>query len=325
MEIEDASLTLFFTQDVGLQTWADVGNIDRELELYKRLTNYLNQVNMVTYGGLSDLNYAKKAENINILPIIWHNKQIITILHLLAKYFSEIKNSSVLKTNQILGSEIPLWLKKRFRKKLIVRCGYLHSQFIKKQTKNKLIRMNAYNLERDAFTFADMGVVSSPRDRDYVITRYKIASEKIKVIPNYVITNRFKPLPQIPKKYDLVFLGRSGSQKNLENLLKAIIYLNKTEKHEISLLMAGGCCYDHTIKEIIDSYGLNVILKGSVPNFELPKIINQARLFILPSYYEGHPKALLEAMSCGMPCIGTDVTGISEDIEHLITRFLVVS
>lgn len=322
MEIGDASLTLFFTQGVGLKTWAEVGNIDRELELYKRLSAHLKQVCMVTYGGKNDLGYSKEVGDIKILPITWHNKRTITILHLLMKYYSEVKDSSILKTNQILGSEIPLWFKKRFKKKIIVRCGYLHSQFTNKQTENKVTRMKAYKLERDAFSFTDMGVVSSSRDRDYVIIRYNIEPEKITVVPNYVITDLFKPLPEIQKKYDLVFLGRSGKQKNLDNLLNAIYYLNKTEKRAVSLLMVGGCCFDRKIKETIERYKLNVTLNGNVPNFELPQIFNQAKLFILPSYFEGHPKALLEAMSCGIPCIGTDVTGIREDIEHLVTGYL---
>jgi glycosyltransferase involved in cell wall biosynthesis len=54
----------------------------------------------------------------------------------------------------------------------------------------------------------------------------------------------------------------------------------------------------------------------------LPYVLNQAKVFILPSYYEGHPKALLEAMSCGLSCIGSDVTGIREDIEHIKTGYL---
>ena len=45
-------------------------------------------------------------------------------------------------------------------------------------------------------------------------------------------------------------------------------------------------------------------------------------VFILPSYYEGHPKVLLEAMSCGLPCIGTNVRGIREDVEHMKTGYL---
>jgi glycosyltransferase involved in cell wall biosynthesis len=45
-------------------------------------------------------------------------------------------------------------------------------------------------------------------------------------------------------------------------------------------------------------------------------------MFILPSHYEGHPKTLLEAMSCGLPVVGTDVPGIRELIVHGETGYL---
>jgi glycosyltransferase involved in cell wall biosynthesis len=136
-----------------------------------------------------------------------------------------------------------------------------------------------------------------------------------------VLTDVFKPLLERQKNYDLVFVGRGGDQKNLVNLLKAINYL-ATEKHAISLLMVGPCCYEKKILQLIDRYGLDATLKGVQPHFKLPKLLNQARIFILPSYYEGHPKTLLEAMSCGLPCIGTDVSGIRDDINHLHTGYL---
>ena len=46
MELENTSLTLFFTGGVSLKTWAEVGNLDRELEIYKRLSKKLKNVNI---------------------------------------------------------------------------------------------------------------------------------------------------------------------------------------------------------------------------------------------------------------------------------------
>ena len=62
--------------------------------------------------------------------------------------------------------------------------------------------------------------------------------------------------------------------------------------------------------------GINVEFLGNIPNNELPNILNQHEVFILPSLYEGMPKTLLEAMACGLPVIGTDVGGIREIVEH---------
>lgn len=320
MELADTTLTLFFTKRMSLKNWADIGIIDRELALYKRLTTHLNRVNMVTYGGYKDKTYSDRLETIELLPVTWHNR-VSPIIQLLIKHFPKVKNTDILKTNQIQGSEIPIWFKKKFRKKLIVRCGYLYSRhMIKRHRKENLIRA-AIKLEQKAFTSADIGVVTSAWQREIVVNRYQLDPVKVKVIPNYIITDVFKPIPKKPKKYDLIFIGRGSRQKNIENLLQAINSLKK-EKQNVSLVMVGSCCYESIILRLIDKYALDVKLMGLVPNFELPKIINQAKVFILPSYFEGHPKALLEAMSCGIPCIGSNTTGIREDIEHLGTGYL---
>lgn len=82
----DTTLTLFFIGGVSLNTWAELGNLDRELELYKRLSNKLKRINFVTCE-------TKKIKY---------------------KHTGFELNTNILKTNQILGSEIPLWFKKTF-------------------------------------------------------------------------------------------------------------------------------------------------------------------------------------------------------------------
>ena len=60
----------------------------------------------------------------------------------------------------------------------------------------------------------------------------------------------------------------------------------------------------------------SIEFKGRVPNQDLPIELNKALIFCLPSFYEGCPKALLEAMSCSLPCIGTNTEGIKEIITE---------
>jgi len=61
---------------------------------------------------------------------------------------------------------------------------------------------------------------------------------------------------------------------------------------------------------------------GCVLHDELPQIFSRYTYYVLPSYYEGLPKTLLEAMACGCVCIGTDVAGIGTIIEDGKTGFL---
>ncbi|GAF74148.1 unnamed protein product, partial [marine sediment metagenome] len=306
--LENLTLTFFFTAGVGLHDWADIGSLERELEFYRRLARRLKRVNLVTYGGKADLLLARKIPELNVLASKWYPRQELTTLHILLKYCPQILSSDILKTNQIRGSQIPIWIKKFFKKKLIIRCGFLHSFFTKKQTSDKNRIADAVTLERKAFTAADVVIVTSSWQRDIVINEYDLASDKIKVIPNYVITDVFRPKPEVRKKYDLVFVGRGDSQKNLTNLLEALNYLKSKEKF-ISLLMIGECSNNKKIREMAQEKCLEVTFRDNIPNFELPDILNQARVFILPSHYEGHPKALIEAMSCALPCIGTNVMG----------------
>jgi glycosyltransferase involved in cell wall biosynthesis len=314
-------LALFFTKKTSLATWDRVGNLDREIAIYKQLSNTLKEVSFVTYGGKEDLNFSGKLDSIKLMPIKWHKREIFTTLELILKYYPEIRKIDVLKTNQINGAETPIWIKRKLGKKLITRCGYLYSYFIQKRTSDKEKIENAIRLEREAFKFADVGIVTSKWQKDIVVKNYNIKEEKIEVIPNYVITDIFKPNPALPKEFDLVYIGRSGEQKNLENLLKALNFLKRKNK-DLSLLLIGGGYGDKQLRKIAAQYAINVTFKQNIPNFKLPMFLNRAKIFILPSNYEGHPKSLIEAMSCGLPCIGTNVVGIKENTIHMETGYL---
>ena len=61
---------------------------------------------------------------------------------------------------------------------------------------------------------------------------------------------------------------------------------------------------------------------GRKSNDDLPALINEYDIVILPSLYEGCPKSLLEAMSCGKATIGSDVAGIKEIIQHKETGYI---
>jgi glycosyltransferase involved in cell wall biosynthesis len=76
------------------------------------------------------------------------------------------------------------------------------------------------------------------------------------------------------------------------------------------------------LKEIAVECGASVRWLGVVPNKQLPDIFRGYRYFILPSHWEGLPKALIEAMSAGLVCIGNDTTGINEIIEDGVTGYL---
>ena len=318
--LQDKTLALFFTFKVSLKTWHDVGMIDREVSPYNKLSKYFVHIYFFTYGGREDLEFQSYlADNITIVPMPFlHVSKPSKILFLFMLAYSILlpfihyrvfKNVDILKTNQMAGSWTAVIAKLLFGKRLVVRTGYMWSINARKRHpgswKNKIIQA----IEKIAYQFADGMIVSSKRDSVYVNQTYNPNGIRF-LIPNYIDTNVFRPLDIQKKKNSICFVGRLSKEKNLFSLLEAMINL------PYALTIVGSGLQRDDLESYANANGVSVEFLGNLPNSELPRILNQHEIFILPSLYESMPKALLEAMACGLPVIGTDVDGINEVIKH---------
>jgi len=200
--------------------------------------------------------------------------------------------------------------------KLIIRQGYPWLQTLEEHKAPLWKRLLAGLTERISYVVADSIIVTTEMDKKRIIEKYGIEEPKIHVIPNYVDTDLFKPDPsqRIPKR--ILYVGRIAQEKNLTSLLLA------TESLDVELRMVGeGEQKPYLVA--MASYGItNVKFLGKIENEDLVQEYQKADMFILPSYYEGNPKALLEAMACGCIVIGTNVRGIKELVEDGETGFL---
>lgn len=124
------------------------------------------------------------------------------------------------------------------------------------------------------------------------------------------------PPPELPIK--IVFAGRILKSKGIEELLQASIELNNSGiKHE--LFLAGEI--DNMNPDTLSDTELSVYktqshihFLGNVPDMRL--IYKNSHIACLPSYREGLPKFLLEAMACGLPVVTTDVPGCREVVSN---------
>ncbi len=122
----------------------------------------------------------------------------------------------------------------------------------------------------------------------------------------------------------LVFVGRLQINKGIYELANAFITL--AQKYpELHLILIGSGPESEKIKCDFSSWSLQkkVHFLGSVPHGEVCRWLNAADLFLLPSYNEGLPNAILEAMACKLPIIATRTGGIPEAVEEGNTGMLI--
>ena len=146
----------------------------------------------------------------------------------------------------------------------------------------------------------------------------------IVVLNNTIAPPKIKKVDADANKVKLLYLGIIGQRKGVYDLLKVIADDAEYYRKHIQLRI-GGNCEEEKIKKTIEGYGIGdfVAFEGFVKGDKKTEDLNWADIFILPSYNEGLPIAILEAMSYGMPIISTNVGGIPEVVKTDINGKLI--
>ncbi len=329
-------LLLTFTYGVSLQDWYNNGLLSREVSLYKRLSDKGVHINFLTFGDKNDLIHTNSLGKIKVIPIKKFLSSNIPKLHFIKSLFlplklkNEFNGVDIIKTNQLSGSWISCIAKLIYRKKLIIRGGFekLNRRILfykKKGIVNTIKYFIQYILifiyELIAYKLADGIIFSNLQDINFIIRVFKLKKKykqkKIRHIFNHVNTDLFRPINCPKKNKHILFIGRLEWEKNLFMLLDAIKNLE-----EFTLDIIGSGTYLEKLKEKVSNQKIKVNFLERIPNNKLPAIINQYQIFIIPSFYEGNPKVLLEAMSCGLSCIGSNIQGINNIIKHRENGYL---
>lgn len=139
---------------------------------------------------------------------------------------------------------------------------------------------------------------------------------RIMVVPNTVenVTPRSDTQQE---KVIFLFMGRIGERKGIYDLVKAASLLSMQYDQQFEIWM-GGDGNVQAVECLVESNGLQdtIFLKGWVTGHAKEELFRKATVFVLPSYNEGLPISILEAMSYGMPVIATDVGGIPELVKN---------
>jgi glycosyltransferase involved in cell wall biosynthesis len=278
----------------------------------------------LTYGDESDRNWEDELNGIELLPVYERikrpKKKLLRFLQsfLIPFYFkNELRQTNILKTNQVSGSWVAVISKWLFNKQLLTRCGYeayknsLHSD--NSNLLHYLLRVSSLM----AYRSADHILLNTNEIASFVKNTFEVKTSKITVAPNWIDTNRFFPSPKISYNSKILFVGRFSKEKNITMLLYAL------KGTGIGLDLVGNGEIQPDLQHLALKLGVETNFLGRFPNDQMPEIYNRYRIYVLCSHYEGNPKTLLEAMACGCAVMGSNVPGIRDVIVHNQSGLLV--
>ncbi len=166
--------------------------------------------------------------------------------------------------------------------------------------------------ELSGIKFADQIIVVSKIIKDMIENKY--GRKNLKLIYNGVNINKKKGSAKTLKKLDLqpggyIFsAARFVHEKGLHDLIAAFMLIKNPD---FKLVIAGDADHEtkysrHLLKSAQKSD--NIILTGFIAGQPLHDVFSNAGLFVLPSYHEGLPISLLEAMGYGLPVLATNIS-----------------
>ena len=220
------NILVVFTYGYSLKTWFESGTLNRELSIYKNLSERFKiNFTFLTYGDVSEYKFELEKLNIKVVPIYEYlhlsNYKLVNYFYSFLIPF-KLKNLfsdfSLIKQNQLHGVWVSIILKYLIKKPLYVRTGYDMYLFSIYDKKKALISFLYKILTMISLKVADLYSVTSRSDYLFIKNKYSFKKDKLIVRPNWILNSNPK---SISERYDdrVVSIGRLESQKNFELLI----------------------------------------------------------------------------------------------------------
>lgn len=326
--MRDKTLTFFLSSGGSLIRWQKDGILSREILLYLHFlrTGIFDRIRIFSYHA-GDAGYVKR---LAAADPIYHRIDIVGprgggerrgfrriwwSLWGPLRHRRAIARSHALKTNQVSGSWSAILSHMLTGRPLVFRMGYLLSRRFRKNGDHLWSRL-AHVIERIGCARASHVLVSAQNTAGYLGADEAVA-RKIVITPTYVDINLFRPLADYDFGKPIIYVGRLHLQKNLSNLIRACAQIG------CELVLVGKGEMEQELRQLAKDTGASVTFAGQVDNDQLAKMFNEHAVFVLPSRHEGLPKVLIEAMACGLVCVGSNIPGVTDLIEDGKTGYLI--
>ncbi|NOQ32566.1 MAG: glycosyltransferase [Helicobacteraceae bacterium] len=272
----------------GIANYADI--------LTNRLSNRFNVTRIITLkeNNLIDKLMRFVSSLLHIIPFIVSNNQ-------------KIAHINTAHQNSFWRKAIFVKLLKIFNIPIII---HLHSSEFHLFFKNSSSKKQ--NAIRNIFKMADRVIVLSNSWKEWYVENIE---ERIPTVIYNGMDDFLGSDDQVSERENkILFLGRLGHRKGIYDLIKAFETIKHS--HTDAKLLLGGDGEIEECKDLVDGLRLteSVEFLGWIGDDQKKKLLNTCKVFTLPSYNEGFPLSILEAMSAGLAIVSTKVGGIPEEV-----------
>ena len=184
-------------------------------------------------------------------------------------------------------------------------------------------QQTGWKLCRDSFRLADVNLCVS-KQIENTLKEYAQPTGRCEVILRGVDQTRFFPSDALTDDASVLFVGRLQKEKGIFDLIHAWKEVKSLCPNAV-LTAVGQDYSDGKAAKLANSLGsqAGIQLLGAVPPSGVARLMRQSRVFCLPSYAEGTPNVVMEAMSSGLPIVSTKVGGIPDIVKDQVRGLLV--
>ncbi len=229
---------------------------------------------------------------------------------------------------KLIKTEHPLWVIAYLQSSCIyaslLKGIGMNFNLIVSERNSNLRRSLRDDMRFNLFRIADYVVPNSYSQTDFIERNYPFLSTKLHTIVNFVDTERFRPIEKV-RTDTIIVAATIWPSKNALGLIKAAkILKDRNISFHIKWFgrVNGQENYTSECETLIKELGLC----GSVELLDKTKEIvseyHKASYFCLPSFYEGTPNSICEAMASGLPIICSNVCDNGRYVEDGVNGFL---
>jgi glycosyltransferase involved in cell wall biosynthesis len=147
--------------------------------------------------------------------------------------------------------------------------------------------------------------------------QWGVPEEKLRLIYNSVELPESFGVPTGEYEFDLVTICRLAPWKGVDELIQY------SAKRNLRLVVAGDGPDRARLESLTKTVGAKVTFMGEISNQSVNQLLSKSKIFVLNSYYEGLPHALVEARVAGLVSVGRAGTGSEEVINDDIDGYLI--